>query len=573
MRRVATLLAVVALAATFLAFDARAQSPAHELQLCDPAQGDRPEEAGQLQGDVPRAHRAKDGSGVSRAEQGYNCGLSFVGHTKLDGVGGRSTSNANMAWAGHCAYVAGSSAAFGSATPNDANGVAVVDVSDPANPRHAATLNSQWKGASAASTTVLETIHARENGNRALLVVGTYGNQSGGNKPMDIYDVSSSPGSAAPGCEKPRHLTTFYWPENIHNLTISEDLNYVYATQPLQALDISKPTKPRYLGNIEDVMPYPLVATGPFPDVDDGLPQPVREARKDGYSAHEAWPVTEMVNGQPRQVLYLGGQLPTFEAFTIADITDWLDRSSGQPAGPPKILSQREGRGHSMRTATITGTDGELLRDDNGNVRRFALHSEESVFSTAYGCLSEELNPFAGAAEPWLTEATDLANPKMRISQFHLEINQRQNCGAQFDSRVQASVHYHDFDRADGARFAILSMQNAGIRVIDVRRPGEPVEIGYFNPGDVDKGPGERLDNAWAHSRYVEETGHIWFATASGGFWVVALEPQVRARLGMAPVSTSTATGTADLASVTFGPLGPEATDTARLYCTLGGVQ
>src|SRR6185295_6692207 len=102
---------------------------------------------------------------------------------------------------------------------------------------------------------------------------------------------------------------------------------------------------------------------------------------------------------------------------------------------------------------------------------------------------SEELNPFAGVAEPWLTDATDSANPTMRISQFHLEINRRENCLAQQDSGVQASVHYHDFDSAEGASFAMASMQNAGIRVIDVRDPANPVEVAYFNPGDVESGP------------------------------------------------------------------------------------
>jgi hypothetical protein len=44
---------------------------------------------------------------------------------------------------------------------------------------------------------------------------------------------------------------------------------------------------------------------------------------------------------------------------------------------------------------------------------------------------------------------------------------------------------------------------------------------------------GNGLDQAWGHPRYVPETGQIWFATRSGGFWVVELEPQVRAALGL----------------------------------------
>ena len=382
---------------------------------------------------------------------------------------------------------------------------------------------------------------------------------------MDVYDVSD--------CASPKLVTTFVWPENIHNLTVSDDLRYVYATQPLQVVDVSTPSRPVYLGNLERAIASPLVATGPFPDLDDDLPQPIREARPDLYSGHEAWPVTErdpVTGAAVRRLLYLGGQLPTMEAFTIVDISDWLDRRDGV-ADPPRILSQREGRGHSVRAATIRGRDGELLTDAAGRWRRFVLHSEESVFGTAYGCLSEELNPFGGPAEPWLSDVTDDADPRMRVSQFHLDINRPESCPAQLESGVQASVHYHDFDRPDGARFAMVSMQNAGVRVVDVRDPANPVEVAYFNPGDVDAGPDVTLDNAWGHVRY--RNGHIWFATESGGFWVLELEPQVRRHFdldGLAPpVQGGGAPGTAGVVAA-LPPVGPPASQTAAMYCTLG---
>src|SRR4029079_1329966 len=53
---------------------------------------------GRIQGDVPKADQTS-----RRAERGYNCGLALVGHTRLD-AGGRPEANANMAWAGRCAY-------------------------------------------------------------------------------------------------------------------------------------------------------------------------------------------------------------------------------------------------------------------------------------------------------------------------------------------------------------------------------------------------------------------------------------------------------------------------------------
>ena len=449
-----------------------------------------------IQGDVPLADQQS-----GRAELGYNCGLALVGHTTLDGHG-RTTSNANMAWAGDCAYVSGSGAVFGRGTPSPGGGVAVVDVSDPRNPRHVRTLVSE--GAALTS----ETLHAVETADRSVLVVGEYGNQSGGDKPMDVYDVSD--------CADPVLLDTFRWPENIHNLTISGHGRYVFATQPLQVLDIEPlfdddpMTGMRYLGNLEDVTPYPIVPLAPGPDVDDALPEEVRNLRTDGYLSHEAWPSADGTR------LYLGGQLPTFEVFTILDITDWLERdAANQPAGPPEVISQRSGRGHSVRTATIGG-------------RRYALHSEESVFGLAKGCLPEQLNPFAGPAEPWLTDIADETNP-VPVSQFGLAINRPENCAAQLDSGVDASVHYHDVDDPDDTTFVMASMWNAGLRIFDVRNPSQPVEVAYFNPGVVD---GE-LDHAWGHVRWVPERNQIWFSTAVGGFWVVELEPQVRRALGL----------------------------------------
>src|SRR3954454_5374227 len=64
---------------------------------------------GALQGDVPKADQDS-----GRAAKGYNCGLALVGHTSLGDLGdGRAaTGNANMAWAGECAYVSGPSDAI-----------------------------------------------------------------------------------------------------------------------------------------------------------------------------------------------------------------------------------------------------------------------------------------------------------------------------------------------------------------------------------------------------------------------------------------------------------------------------
>src|SRR3977135_3370834 len=112
------LLLVVALLAGGLALvpvqSSTAKSPATPA-LC--GRLDLPETG--LQGDQPRVDQLS-----GPAERGDNCGVSLVGYNDL----GNRAGNANMAWSGNCAYVAGAG-----------SGIAVVDVSNPRPPPHDST--------------------------------------------------------------------------------------------------------------------------------------------------------------------------------------------------------------------------------------------------------------------------------------------------------------------------------------------------------------------------------------------------------------------------------------------------
>ena len=95
-------------------------------------------------------------------------------------------------------------------------------------------------------------------------------------------------------CAHPRLLTPepFIWPENQHNLTISGNGRYVFATLPLQAVDIDPlfdndpSTDAIYLGDIERDMPYPVAPVAPAEDATAPLPLAVRSAnrRKASYA-------------------------------------------------------------------------------------------------------------------------------------------------------------------------------------------------------------------------------------------------------------------------------------------------
>jgi hypothetical protein len=507
-RRIGAGAAILALGSlVFVKVEARAWDTS-PLQQIDTAQhhlcgkNDLPE--GAIQGDVPKADQDS-----GRAQKGYNCGLELLGHTQLlkDASGNsRAAGNANMAWAGNCAYVAGSAgvnvAPQGKPSPPPDAGVAVISVTDGGTPTFLTKLRSP--GALATS----ETLNAITTpAGRSILVVGQYGNDIVSDpKPMDVYDVTD--------CTHPKLLTTYYWPENIHNLTISQNGQYVFATLPLQAVDISglwatPPTPVKYLGDIQKVMDGPPVGKGPAADLDDAAPAAVRSQTHPQDASHEAWPSPDA------NTLYVGGQTPEFEIFTILDISQWLERNpDGTPKGNPRVISQESGRGHSVRTANIGGTP-------------YVLHSEESVFGGAYGCLPQEGAPFAGPAQPYLTDISDPAHPKT-VVEFGLAINDPKNCPEQVQAKENDSVHYHDVDNPTDTTFVTASMWNAGVRLFDVRNPKQPSEVAYFNPGDVDPTSSVDLDHAWGHIRYLPEKGQLWFGTADGGFWVVRIEPQVR---------------------------------------------
>ena len=206
--------------------------------------------------------------------------------------------------------------------------------------------------------------------------------------------------------------------------------------------------------------------------------------------------------------------------------------------------------------------------------RTYVLHSEESVVDpTAKGCVSANLNPFGGAAQPWLSDVTDPRHPVMRVSQFRLAINDPSNCATQVADGVNASVHYHDVDDSAHTSFALLSMWNAGLRIADLRDPRHPREVAYFNPGMFNTTHGKVLDQAWGHIRYIASTGQLWFATATGGFWVVELEPQTRSALALPAVPTTHPAGTplrpARLAGEQLVESRPQ---TYLFYCTIGTV-
>src|SRR3954447_25320299 len=393
-----------------------------------------------LQGQVPKSDQA-DG----QAKKGYNCGLELVGYTPLDktadGSGSRPNANANMSWAGRCAYVSGSSSNLFNppvvtSAPKAASsgpGIAVVDVHNPAQPKMVKIL--RMPGGVATS----ETINAiTKPDGTGVLVVGEYGNDPKSYpKPMDIYTYDTRD----PNCAHLRHIdnptdpkgqATYYWPENIHNLTITPDGRYVYATIPIQAIDlqdmwrhIDSPKAAsyiKYVGNLNKSMNAAQEGVGPQNDIVPAEADPAHPVEP--VNSHEAWATDD-------KTVYIGGQTPDGDIFSIIDDADWLASDGAKPA---TLVGTYAGRGHSIRGGVIDG-------------HHYLVHSEESVFGTAYSCVPQAANPFAGPAQPFLTNIDDPAHPQT-VSEMGLEINEPANCPTQMQDRENDSVHYQDVDSA-----------------------------------------------------------------------------------------------------------------------------
>lgn len=481
---------------------ARAADPNRSPALCGPQ--DTPETG--IQGDVPLADQQ---SGV--AQDGYNCGLALVGQATLDAAA------SSLAWSDHCAYIQLSG-----------GGVAVIDVSDPAQPVQVEVLDTG--GAS-------ENIHAVTNGQRAILVAARR-DADRTVVPVDVFDVRD--------CAQPAKLGTIGFPNVIvqglnpggpvHNIELNPQATKVYGSMPLQEADITNLADPsswtvRMFECEVAAQFHPAYAAAsgsPVSPCDVAMLQPFVP-----QIAHEF----EFNRDGSR--MYVGGQVDTpYEQYvTVLDMTVW----------PPKVISRTHGPAHGIRRSTINGVP-------------YLLHSAETVSPqtaasamtgvlraatggaiprgvgdnvTANGCVPNQIAPNGGEAQAYLTDISDEASPRT-VSHLELAINSPANCAAQVQSQVNSTVHYNTVDDPDDTTFAMLSMKNAGLRVWDIRHPDAPTEVAYFNPGQFRADDGSTtLDRVRMHTHYDKTTGHIWLLSETGGLWVLELEPQVRDALGL----------------------------------------
>ena len=428
--------------------------------------------------------------------QPYSKRVRLVGHTDIWG----RDSNIQLAWSGHCAYVSSSPLNFlgWAMKPNSAktSGVAVIDVSDPRNPKSVRLLRE--RGALYAA----ETFAAASAPDRKVLAAGAYAGGKPGSKPeeaawLDIYDVSD--------CANPKLMSEYQWPENVHAITVAPNGQRVYGTSidpfsgkgGLLVLDISDMAHPRLIGKFG--------ATRPDGTTYEFAPHEVSISADErriyaGVIASTGGDLNPGIKLFPPSAEGLGPDAGGIYVFDNSDIVD------GRPNPQLRLIGTApHGGWHSVMPANINGTP--------------------------YLVGGGELGACPGAW-PKIVNIADEAHPYI-AGEFKLQMNRKENCPppgkVELASRGisgapgTASLHFNDVDSATDTRLGLFQFMWSGLRIADLRDPKNPVEVAYFKPGDACGG----------HVRYLPETGHIWFACAASGFYVIELTPQLRASLGL----------------------------------------
>jgi hypothetical protein len=452
------------------------------------ASGDRLEPG--LQGEA----LAQDNPGSILATP-YSKGIRVIGHNPIQG---RDT-NVQLAWVDHCAYVGSLGRAFslvGAFKGDPAlEGIAVIDVSDPKQPRMVRTLRE--KGALAASET-MSAVTAPDG--RKVLVAGNYwGGRLGPDAQREaawlaIYDVSD--------CANPKLMSEMELPENAHTLTLSPDGRRIYGTLEaldeggIHVIDITDMAKPRYLrkfgattadGRTVPFMPHEISIS---PD-ERRIYAAVNESK--------VGDLNQDVPFLPPSPVSMG---PNGGGVYIFDNSDSVD---GRPDPKLRLISSvPHGGWHSVMPAKINGVPHLVAGSELGA----CPGTWPKIINIA-----DERRPFIAG-------------------EFKLAMNRAENCpklsaeeraklgytGAQLGT---AALHFNDVDSATNTRMGLFNFAWAGLRVADLKDPAKPAEIAYFKPGDFCTG----------HVRYIPQTRQIWAVCGNSGFYVLELTPAARARL------------------------------------------
>jgi hypothetical protein len=359
---------------------------------------------------------------------------------------------------GHCAY-------FGKGS--DVTGTQVLDVSDPANPVPTDVLTtpamqSPWES-------------LRVNAKRRLLVADHWSLalESALNNYLDIYDVSGD-------CAHPRLISsTSMAPANGHEGWFSPDgMTYYMSstgadrTPTVHPVDISDPAHPK------------LLASWTFPSQTHG-----GSTTEDGTRSY-----------------ICQQQAPPKDKLWVVDTSAVASRTHDPQ---PRMLAEIPLDDNQWCQAAYRVTYGG---------HPFLIQYGER--SGAADC-SRAKDNWANYGYPRIFDLADERHPKL-VSTALLQVDLPQHCaevtGEGALNGLGYSVHHCSPDRLYNPTILACDYFAAGMRVLDIRDPYHPVEIGYFNPGTT------AVVGTGARPVVLAERGEIWFVNDVQGFYVVRFE-------------------------------------------------
>ncbi len=443
-----------------------------------------------LQGEVTLADQQS-----GRALMAYALNVGLVGRNSILNRG----MNGNLGWVDDCAYV---SAYYGGTHPFA--GLAVVSVTDPANPR----LVEIFPGTPG---TRAGQVHGSQT-SRMMAVMPwsdftAFGDPPGPNL-LQLYQVP--PGD----CGHPVLVGTYdFGPIIPHEFQIWHDKIYVtnFGGSPGPSLMVI---------DAKD-MAHPTLLTTWDLRYDPGMPKSAAHdlsilGGDDALAGDGTRIYVNIVLSQP-----IG--LPTTRNGMV--ILDTSEVVGGKPnpvlkrVSPVLRWSLECCLSHSTAIVSIAG-------------RRYVLAMDET-FRTDF-C------PWGSAR---IIDVQDETRP-VQVSTFSLQVQDPANCPQSLGDNAMYSSHYLGVDDPNNAKLAFFTWYSSGLRVVDISNPAAPREVGYYIPGATPNtlffDPflnhffNRNVDYSISYVRYYQ--GNIWFTSVYGGFWVVKYQPPIMP-------GTSTATG------------------------------
>ena len=440
-----------------------------------------------LQGQTTSKERASGDS-----QRGYACNLELVGQFRGEGA----FSQDGPSFFDHCAYIASEN------NPRQVHpGIAVIDVSDPKNPKATAYL---------ADTPAALNPHENNkvNEKRGLLALAE---NNGPN--FAVYDLNGD-------CAHPKLASSITVPNSKgHMGGWAEDGKTYYIGQNFRGLggilpiiDVTDPYKAKWLLN--------------WAFDGDGRPHDV-STNADGTRLYAG----QAGNfGAPRNNSSFGP-----DGLVILDVSDIQSR---RPNPQIRIVSK-------------------LFWDDQGQAEQmlpFFSHGRAYVISTDESGGQAGAGGLAAAcarrASPYgysnVIDITDETKPRI-VSKIMLEVHDPKNCAKFLSEPPEVGAGVLDYstercalDRPMNPTMAACGSRGTGTRVYDMRDPLHPLEIGYwkggaprtaFLPGSGSwkQGVNRTVEKQAGLARFVKVPGadgkgrtlNLWIAGDAGGFQVL----------------------------------------------------